>query len=137
MSSSVLPPDGGLASNAATLIESLLRLIGVRFSMAILELAEARDTLVRVLLLGAVALIAAVFALLSVSGMVVVLAWAALGWRIFLLLFLFYLLLTIALLLKARSLIVSGKIGLPVTLAELKKDRVAIFNEVGYPDSKA
>jgi uncharacterized membrane protein YqjE len=104
--------------------------------MAILELAEARDTLLRVLLLSAFALIAAVFALLSISGMVVVLAWAALGWRVFLLLFLFYFLLTIALLLKARSLIASGKIGLPVTLTELKKDRLAIFNELGYPDSK-
>ena len=137
MSSSLLPPSGGLASNVMTLIETLLRLVGVRFSMAVLEFSEARDNFFRVLLLGAVALLASVFALLSMSGMIVALAWEALGWRIFLILFFVYLVLTLAMVWKARSLIASGKIGLPVTLAELKKDRAALFDEVRDQDHRA
>ena len=68
--------------------------------------------------------------------MIVVLAWEALGWRIFLILFFAYLLLTIYLLWSVRNIIASGKIGLPLTLAELKKDRVVIFDEQGDPDCR-
>ena len=131
MNSSARPPDGGLISNVMTVIESVLGLIGVRFSMAIMEFADARDALLRVLLLGAFALLVAAFALLSISGMIVVLAWDTLGWRVFLILFIGYLLITIVLLWRAHSIIASGKIGLPVTLAELKKDRVILSDEKG------
>jgi hypothetical protein len=71
-----------------------------------------------------------------VFWIIVVLAWEALGWRIFLILFLGYLLLTLVLLWRARSIIASGKIGLPLTLAELKKDRVVFFDEQGDPDCR-
>ena len=129
MNSSVRPPDGGLFSNAMTVIESVLGLIGVRFSMAIMEFSDARDAFLRVLLLGAFALLVAAFSLLSISGMIVVLAWKTLGWRIFLILFIVYFLITMVLLWRARSIIASGKIGLPVTLSELKKDRLGLFDE--------
>ena len=136
MSSSVQPPHGGLASNAAAILDGVLKLLGVRFSMAIMEFADARAAFFQVLLLGAGALLASTFALLSISGMIVVLAWEALGWRIFLILFFAYLLLTIYLLWSVRNIIASGKIGLPLTLAELKKDRVVIFDEQGDPDCR-
>ena len=136
MNSSVRPPDGGLISNVMTVIESVLGLIGVRFSMAIMEFADARDALLRELLLGAFALLVAAFALLSISGMIVALAWDTLGWRVFLILFIGYLLITIVLLWRAHSIIASGKIGLPVTLAELKKDRVILFDEQGDTDCR-
>ena len=136
MSSSVRPPHGGLASNAAAILDGVLKLLGVRFSMAIMEFADARAAFFQVLLLGAGALLASTFALLSISGMIVVLAWEALGWRIFLILFFAYLLLTIYLLWSVRNIIASGKIGLPLTLAELKKDRVVIFDEQGDPDCR-
>ena len=136
MSSSVRPPHGGLASNAAAILDGVQKLLGVRFSMAIIEFADARAAFFQVLLLGAGALLASTFALLSISGMIVVLAWEALGWRIFLILFFAYLLLTIYLLWIVRNIIASGKIGLPLTLAELKKDRVVIFDEQGDPDCR-
>jgi uncharacterized membrane protein YqjE len=63
--------------------------------------------------------------------MIVVLAWDTLGWRVFLILCIGYLLITIVLLWRAHSIIASGKIGLPVTLAELKKDRVILSDEQG------
>ena len=129
MNSSVRPPNDGLASNAMTFIKSVLKLAGVRFSMATVEFADARDAFLRVLLLGVFALLASAFAFLSISGVIVVLAWEALGWRILMILFFAYLLLTMILLWRARGIIASGKIGLPVTLTEMKKDRAALFGE--------
>jgi uncharacterized membrane protein YqjE len=111
------------------MITSVLKLIGVRLSMAVMELADARDAVLRVLLLGALAVLAAAFALLSLSAMIVALAWDAMGWRILLILFLAYLLLALGMLWKARSIIVSGQIGLPTTLAELQKDCAALLDQ--------
>jgi uncharacterized membrane protein YqjE len=134
MNASAEPPGSGLASNVGTLIASVLKLIGVRLSMAVMELADARDAVLRVLLLGALAVLAAAFALLSLSAMIVALAWDAMGWRILLILFLVYLLLAVAMLWKARSIIGSGQIGLPTTLAELEKDRAALLDQ--YDDAE-
>ena len=119
-----------------TVIKSALRLAGVRFSMATIELAEARDTFLRVVLLGMLALITLVFALLSLSGLIVVLAWETLGWRILMILFLAYLLLTLVVLWRARGVIATGKLGLPVTFAEMKKDRAVLFGEQGDSDHR-
>jgi uncharacterized membrane protein YqjE len=134
MNASAEPPGSGLASNVGTLIASVLKLIGVRLSMAVMELADARDAVLRVLLLGALAVLAAAFALLSLSAMIVALAWDAMGWRILLILFLAYLLLAVGMLWKARSIIASGQIGLPTTLAELEKDRAALLDQ--YDDTE-
>ena len=122
-------PGGGLASNVGTMVASVLKLSGVRLSMAVMELADARDAVLRVLLLGALAVLAAAFALLSLSAMIVALAWDAMGWRILLILFLAYVLLALGMLWKARSIIASGQIGLPTTLAELQKDRAALLDQ--------
>jgi uncharacterized membrane protein YqjE len=129
MNASAEPPASGLASNVGTMITSVLKLIGVRLSMAVMELADARDAVLRVLLLGALAVLAAAFALLSLSAMIIALAWDAMGWRILLILFLAYLLLTLGMLWKARSIIASGQIGFPTTLAELEKDRAALLDQ--------
>ena len=134
MNASAVPPGGGLASNVGTMIASVLKLIGVRLSMAVMELADARDAVLRVLLLGALAVLAAAFALLSLAAMIVALAWDAMGWRILLILFLAYVLLALGLLWKARSIIASGQIGLPTTLAELQKDRAALLDQ--YDDAE-
>ena len=136
MNSSVVPPRAGITSNFMYAIQSVLKLFGVRFAMAAIEFSDARDAFLRLMLLGVIALLTSVFSLLSISGMIVALAWEALGWRIFLILSLAYLLLTITLLWRVRSIIASGKIGLPVTLAELKKDRSALFDELGDLDKK-
>jgi uncharacterized membrane protein YqjE len=136
MNASAEPPASGLASNVGTMITSVLKLIGVRLSMAVMELADARDAVLRVLLLGALAVLAAAFALLSLSAMIVALAWDAMGWRILLILFLAYLLLTLGMLWKARSIIASGQIGLPTTLAELEKDRAALLDQHDETEQK-
>jgi len=125
------PPEPGLIASATGMAGSALKLLGVRASLASLELADARDAALRVLLLGAAGLGAAALALVSLSALVVMLAWDALGWRILLILSVAYLALAAGLLWRARAIVASGQIGLPVTLSELRKDRAALFGEDG------
>lgn len=125
MNASASSPSG-LASSAGTVVSSVLKLIGVRLSMAMLELADARDAVFRVVLLAGFAVLASAFALNSLSALLVALMWDALGWRILLILFVAYLALALGMLWSARSIIASGQIGLPITLAELQKDRDAL-----------
>lgn len=122
---------GSLFSTAGGLAGSVLKLLGVRISFAMLELADARDAFLRVLLLGALALVAALLGLASLSALVVVLFWDALGWRILLILVVVYMTLAALLLQRVLSIVAQGQIGLPVTVAELEKDRAALFGNAG------
>lgn len=119
------PP--GLIASAAALAASLGALLGARASYALLELGDARDALLRVLIFGAAALGAAALALVGLSALAVVLLWEALGWRILLILAIAYLVLAWLLLQRARRILAEGRVGLPVTLAELSKDREVLF----------
>ncbi len=117
----------GVLSGAGTLAGSLLKLLGVRVSYAMLELADARDALLRVLLLGVAALGAAALALVCLSALLVVLLWEALGGWILVILFVVYAAAAMLLLRHASRIVAEGQLGLPVTIAELQKDRAAIF----------
>lgn len=130
------PPEPGLISSAATIAGNALKLLGVRASLASLELADARDAALRVLLLGAAGLGAAALALVSLSALIVMLAWDTLGWRILLILFVAYLALAAGLLWRACAIVASGQIGLPVTLSEFRKDRSALFGAGGAEESE-
>ncbi len=116
-----------LFSSAGSLAGGVLKLFGVRVSYALLELADARDALLRVLLLGAMALVAVLLGLVCLSALVVVLFWDALGWVILLILAVIYAALAVLLLQRALRMVAEGQLGLPVTIAELQKDRAAIF----------
>jgi uncharacterized membrane protein YqjE len=129
MDSPAREPEPGLASAAASFVGHALKLLGVRASLATLELADARDAALRVLLLGAAALGAATLALISVSALIVMLAWDTLGWHILLILTVVYGALAAGLLWRARAILASGLIGLPLTLSELRKDRAALFGD--------
>ena len=120
-------PETGLLANARALAGSMAGLFGARAKLAALELGEARDALLQVMLFGAAGVLATGFALLCLSGLIIVLSWEALGWRVLLLLFLAYALLAAFLLRSARKLLMSGAVGLPTTLAELQKDRDTLF----------
>jgi uncharacterized membrane protein YqjE len=123
------PKEAGLLANARALAGSAASLLGARARLAALELGEARDALLQVMLLGAAGVLAAGFALLFLSGLIIVLSWDALGWRVLLLLFFAYALLAALLLQAARKLLMSGVVGLPTTLDELQKDRDSLFPE--------
>jgi uncharacterized membrane protein YqjE len=117
----------GVLSSAGTLGGSLLKLLGVRVSYAMLELADARDAMLRVLLLGVAALGAAALALVSLSAWLVVLFWNVLGAWTLLILFVAHAAAAFLLLLRASRIVDEGQLGMPVTVAELQKDREAIF----------
>ncbi len=116
----------GLAAHARVLVASLVGLVRTRSSLAVLELAEARDAMLQVLFMGAAALLLAAFAIACLSALVVALCWVALGWGILLVLFFVYGGLAAMLLSRARAIVASGRIGLPDTLEELRKDREAL-----------
>ena len=116
----------GLTAHARVLVTSLVGLVRTRSSLAVLELAEARDAMLQVLFMGAAALLLAAFAVACLSALVVALCWDALGWGILLVLFFIYGGLAALLLQRARAIVASGRIGLPDTLEELRKDREAL-----------
>lgn len=118
----------GVTDQVRLLLASLAGLIRARSSLAVLELADARDALLRVLFMGAAALLLGGFALACLSALLVAVCWEALGWRILLILFVMYAGLALALLQQARQIVDSGRVGLPATLEELSKDRAALFN---------
>ena len=120
------PAQPGLTDHARLLVASLIGLVRARSSLAVLELADARDALLQVLFMGAAALLLSGFALACLSALVVALCWEALGWGILLVLFVVYAGVAVMLLQRARAIVASGRIGLPATLEELRKDREAL-----------
>lgn len=120
------PARPGLASNGRALVSNLLGLLRARSSLAVLELGDARDALLQVLFVGAAALLLSGFALACLSALIVALCWNAMGWGILLLLFVVYAGLAVMLLQRARAIVASGRIGLPATMEELRKDRDAL-----------
>ncbi len=122
----------GLVGSAQSFLSSLFGLIRARSALAVLELADARDALLRVLFLGAAALLLGAFALACLTALVIALLWESMGWGILLLLFAVYALLGFWLLQRAIGIVASGRLGLPDTMQELRKDRDALLGE-GQP----
>jgi uncharacterized membrane protein YqjE len=121
------PAHPGLTAGLLGLAKNLLGLIISRIELASLEMSEIGVNLIRmavIFLLGAVALW---FALAFWSALIVVLAWDSWGWRILALLGLVFSVAAVALALCARSLLRQGKLALPATMAELRKDRDALL----------
>ena len=116
----------GLIPGLSAFLRSAWQLLGSRAALAVLELADARDALLSVLLLGAGAFFIAGLALLCLTAMIVALSWDSLGWRILLILTLIYAALAALLVLRLRRIFAEGRLGLPLTLAELKKDGDAL-----------
>jgi uncharacterized membrane protein YqjE len=82
-----------------------------------------REHLVQLSVVFALALVAGWFAVAFTTATVVYLAWAAIGWKILLILAVAFVLITIWLVMMARALLRQNKLGLPMTMAELKGDR--------------
>jgi uncharacterized membrane protein YqjE len=98
-----------------------------RVELAALELSEVRATLLKLALVFALGLIAAWFAIAYWSVLLVYLAWDALGWKILALVATGFTLITVAVLLYARSVVAQGKLSLPATMNELRNDRDALL----------
>jgi uncharacterized membrane protein YqjE len=115
------PP--GLIAALAGVAKNAFALLVNRIELAALELVEVRDNLARFLFVGAVGIIAVLFALGCWTALVVVLAWEAMGWKILLLVAAFYTLLAFFVLRHARAMLAGDALSMPATLAELRNDR--------------
>jgi len=117
----------GLIAGLAGIAKNLLGLVMNRIELAALELGEVRDNIAKLLLIGALGVVAVCFALGCWTALLVVLTWDALGWKILLLVAAVYTVLAIGILLYARSMLTQDKLSLTATMAELRKDRDALL----------
>jgi uncharacterized membrane protein YqjE len=113
----------GLIGSLAGICRNTARLILSRIELAALELSEVREHLVQLSVVFALALVAGWFAVAFTTATVVYLAWAAIGWKILLILAVAFVIITIWLVMMARALLRQNKLGLPMTMAELQGDR--------------
>lgn len=120
-------PEKGLLDSAAGMARNALGLLLTRLELAAIEIGEVRGQLIKLMLVGALFVLAAWFAIGFWSVLVVVLAWPALGWKILALVALVFTVLAVALMRKLNSLLRENRLSLPLTLAELQKDRDALM----------
>jgi uncharacterized membrane protein YqjE len=121
--------DQGLGATTRDLIQNIIGLIAARLSLAALELSEARDAALLVIALALGAFMAASFAVIALSALLVVLTWDVLGWRIILILTLAYAGIAIVLVKQIRRIVYAGRLGLPATIAELKQDSEVLMRK--------
>lgn len=117
----------GLVAGLAGIARNAFGLLVSRIELAALELGEVRDNLARLLFIGALGIVAILFALGSWTALLVVLAWDSMGWKILLLVAVVYTLLAIGILRYARKYLEQDKLSLNSTMAELRKDRDALL----------
>lgn len=119
--------EPGLIDGLTTIVKSVFGLAVNRIELAALELGEARDQLARVLLFGALGVVAVWFALGCWTALLVALTWDAMGWKSLLLVAAIYSVLACGLLLYARAMLKRSSLAFPATVAELRKDRDALL----------
>ncbi len=120
-------PPGNVVAGLMGLVKNSLGLLLNRIELAALELSEVRESVLKLALVFAIGLIAAWFAVAYWSVLLVYLTWDTLGWKILLIIASIFTLITIGVLLYARSVIAQGKLSLPATMNELRNDRDALL----------
>lgn len=113
----------GLMGGLSGLVKNLFGLLMSRVELAALELAEVRNHLIELVVLFACAILAAWFAIAFGTATIVAAAWEAMGWKILLIMFLVFAVITAALVWKGLSMLKQGKLAFPETMNELKNDR--------------
>jgi uncharacterized membrane protein YqjE len=117
----------GLIDGIVAVARDFASLLFNRVELAALELGEVRSALFKLLLIGALAIVAIWFATAYWTALVVYLAWDTLGWKILLIIAVLFSLLAWVLLRHARAMIDQGKLSMPATMAELRSDRDALL----------
>jgi uncharacterized membrane protein YqjE len=113
----------GLMGGISGLAKNLFGLIVSRVELAALELTEVRNHAIELIVIFAMAALATWFALAYGTATIVMLAWDDLGWKILLIMFIVFLLITAALVAKGLSMLKQGKLTFPETMKELRNDR--------------
>jgi len=117
----------GLMGGISGLAKNLFGLIVSRVELAALELSEVRNHVIELLAIFAGAVLAVWFALAYGTATIVMLAWDSWGWKILLVMFLVFLAITVALVMKGMAMLKQGKLALPETMNELRHDRDALM----------
>jgi len=113
----------GLMGGITGLAKNLFGLLVSRVELAAIELTDVRNHALELIALFAGAALAALFALAYGTGVIVALAWDAMGWKILLVMFLVFLAIAAALVFKGLSMLKQGKLSFPATMKELQHDR--------------
>jgi uncharacterized membrane protein YqjE len=113
----------GLLGGVSSLLRNLFGLVVSRVELAAVELGEVRNHVIELLAIFAVAVMATWFALAYGTATIVALAWDAMGWKILLVMFVLFLILTAGLVFWGLSMLKQGKLAFPATMQELRNDR--------------
>lgn len=117
----------GLIAGLGNIAKNMFGLLMARIELAACELGEVRNNLARLLLIGALGVLALWLGAACWTALLVVLTWEALGWKILLLVAVAYTLLGLAILRQARAMLDQDKLSMPATMAELRSDRDALL----------
>lgn len=113
----------GLMGGISSLMKSLFGLVVSRVELAALELSDVRNHLIELVALFGAAILAIWFAIAYGTATIVALAWDEMGWKILLILFVVFLVITGILVAKGLALLKQNKLSFPATMRELKNDR--------------
>jgi uncharacterized membrane protein YqjE len=113
----------GLMGGITGLAKNLFGLVVSRVELAALELSEVRNHVIELVVIFAMAALATWFALAYGTATIVALAWEEMGWKILLVMFVVFAVLTLILVMKGLSLLKQGKLAFPETMKELRNDR--------------
>jgi uncharacterized membrane protein YqjE len=113
----------GLVGGLTGLAKNLLGLVVSRVELAAVELSEVRNHVLELVALFAGAVLAVWFAVAYGTATIVALAWESMGWKILLLMFVVFLVITAILVIKGLAMLKQGKLAFPATMQELKNDR--------------
>ena len=117
----------GLMGGISGLAKNLFGLIVSRLELAALEMSEVRQHLIELVAIFAGAVLAVWFALAYGTATIVMLAWDSWGWKILLVMFLVFLVITAVLVMRGLALLKQGKLAFPETMRELRNDRDALM----------
>jgi uncharacterized membrane protein YqjE len=113
----------GLIGGLTGLAKNIFGLMVSRVELAALELSEVRNHVMALMAVFALAILCCWFAIAYGTALIVALSWESMGWRILLVMFLVFVVVTVALAFKARAMLKQGKLAFPETMNELKNDR--------------
>jgi uncharacterized membrane protein YqjE len=112
----------GLMGGLTGLVKNLFGLVVSRVELVAIELGEVRNHVIELLALFAGAALAIWFAIAYGTATIVALAWESMGWKILLIMFLVFLVITAILVFKGLALLKQGKLAFPETMKELRND---------------
>jgi uncharacterized membrane protein YqjE len=113
----------GLMGGITGLAKNLFGLVVSRVELAALEMTEVRNHVIELVAIFAMASLATWFALAYGTATIVALAWDEMGWKILLVMFIVFLVITGILVAKGLAMLKQGKLAFPETMKELRNDR--------------